>query len=161
MPHATTSIVEPEKNAAASAKNAPESIAPSIPIFITPLCSTSSSPNAASRIGVAIARVELTNASSIGGRLGPWNRDAPAAKACPSRRVEREQNHYHQGLDYLHQHRGNSLGSLHRLRPVVECSEEQRRRDNADWMKPCDQRHCDSLKAPSRRDLLVKAMGDS
>src|SRR5271167_2262307 len=63
---ARPSAVLPLKYASVSAAKAPDSIAPSIPILTTPLSSTSSSPKAASRIGVAMVITETRNASSIG-----------------------------------------------------------------------------------------------
>jgi hypothetical protein len=47
IPASNPIIRLPLEYAAASAKNAPASIEPSIPTLITPLCSTSSSPSAA------------------------------------------------------------------------------------------------------------------
>ncbi len=86
----------PVKYTPESAKNAPDNIAPSMPILMMPLSSTSSSPNAASRIGVAIAIVEVRNASSIGGlgRLRGRVRRAREriAKVAPRAGIEREQD---------------------------------------------------------------------
>src|SRR5271167_3021947 len=87
----------PLKYAIVSAANAPASIAPSIPILTTPLSSTSSSPNAASRIGVAIVTTETRNASSIGQLRNRRHRGRFAGRAenllaqsAPRRSVERE-----------------------------------------------------------------------
>src|SRR5271167_642267 len=97
----------PLKYAIVSAANAPASIAPSIPILTTPLSSTSSSPNAASRIGVAIVMTEIRNASSIGrlrrGRVVIGCAEDARAHSAPRGSVERKDNQNHQGLDHLHQ----------------------------------------------------------
>src|SRR5579862_5377160 len=95
---AKPSAVLPLKNAIVSAANAPASIAPSIPILTTPLSSTSSSPNAASRIGVAIVITETRNASSIGRlrnrrhcrRVIGRRAEDILTQTGPRRRVERE-----------------------------------------------------------------------
>src|SRR5579862_5760432 len=109
----------PVKYTPESAKNAPASIAPSMPMLMMPVSSTSSSPNAASRIGVAIAMVEVRNASSIGGGLGCGASVAPTreciAEIAPCAGVECEQDQNHHRLDHLHQHRRHALGALHRL----------------------------------------------
>src|SRR5580658_8605303 len=101
----------PLKYAAASAKNAPESIAPSMPMLITPLSSTSNSPSAASRIGVAMLTVELRNASSIGSRRRRVGHRGRETRGNVAQRgsVEREQNQDHHRLDHLHQHRRNAV----------------------------------------------------
>src|SRR5262249_41064068 len=115
-PAASPSKVEPEKNAAASAKNAPASIAPSMPLLITPLSSTHNSPSAASRIGAAIITTELRKPSSIarlrtlGYRRGTKH---AVAQRGPRRSVEREQDQNHHSLDHLHQHRRDALAALH------------------------------------------------
>src|SRR3984957_17809051 len=122
----------PLKNAMVSAANAPDSIAPSIPILTTPLSSTSSSPSAASRIGVAIVTTETRNASSIGrlrnrrhcGRVISNRAENILAQSGPRRRIECEGDQNHKRLDDLHQLRRDPLRPLHRLRAVVERAEQ-------------------------------------
>src|SRR5208282_1259074 len=110
IPAASPRAVDPEKYAAESAKNAPESIAPSMPILMMPLSSTISSPIAASRMGVAMLIVELRNASSIGWRSGRRShrrrgRGDSAAQPREDSRIEGEQDHDDQCLDHLNEHR--------------------------------------------------------
>src|SRR5271170_6281315 len=105
---AKPSDVLPLKYAIVSAAKAPDSIAPSIPILTTPLSSTSSSPNAASRMGVAMVITETRNASSIGhlrdGRhRGPFvigRAENLFANSTPRGSVEREDDQNHETLDH-------------------------------------------------------------
>src|SRR5271170_3723838 len=136
----------PLKNAIDSAANAPASIAPSIPILTTPLSSTSSSPSAASRIGVAIVMTETRNASSIGHLRHRRHRRRfirPAentfAQAGPGGSVEREDDQNHQRLDNLHQLGRDSLRALHRLRAVVERAEQKRGGNDRERIQARDQ----------------------
>ena len=137
---------------------------PSIPMLMMPLSSTSNSPNAASRIGVAIAIVEVRNASSIRSLRGVRCPDRRArkriAEVAPRAGIEREQDENHHRLDHLHQHGRNALGALHRLRAVIECAKKNRGDDDAEWIEARDQRHRDRLETPSGRDFLVQAMVD-
>src|ERR1700722_10609338 len=156
----------PLKNAIVSAANAPESIAPSIPILTTPLSSTSNSPSAASRIGVAIVITETRNASSIGHlrerrhRGGVIARCAEniLAKSTPRGRVEGENDQNHESLDDLHQLRRDPLRPLHRLRAVVERAEQQRGGNDREGVQPRDQGDSDRLETPAGRQLLVQPM---
>src|SRR5579885_3746780 len=165
MPAPIPRIIDPLKYAAARAKKAPASIAPSIPILMIPLCSTSNSPSAPSRTGVAMLIVELRNASSIGwplrGTRGDRHRATqPAAESREQGRIEREQDHYHEGLDDLDEFVGNALCALHRLRSVVERAEHQRRGYDSERMEPRDECHRDSFESPPGRHLFVQPMGD-
>src|SRR5208337_2636213 len=136
---ASPSAVLPLKYAIVSAPNAPASIAPSIPILTTPLSSTSSSPKAASRMGVAIVMTETRNASSIGhlrnrghcGGVITGRAENILAQSTPRRRVEGEDDQNHEALDHLHQLRRDPLRPLHRLRTVVERAEQESGRDDA------------------------------
>src|ERR1017187_8110121 len=124
---ARPSAVLPLKYAIASATNAPASIAPSLPILITPLSSTSSSPSAASRMGVAMVIAEVRNASSIRqlrkrrhrGRI-MRRAENLLAEAAPGRGVEGEDDQDGEALDNLPQLRRDALSPLHPLRAVVE-----------------------------------------
>src|SRR5580704_4344827 len=163
---ARPSAVLPLKYAIVSAAKAPDSIAPSIPILTTPLSSTSSSPNAASRMGVAIVMTETRNASSIGhlrdgrhrGLFVIGRAENLFAEAAPRGSVEREDDQNHQALDDLHQLRRNSLRALHRLRAVVERAEQERGGDNGQRIQSRDQCDRDRLEAPAGRELLVQSM---
>src|SRR5216684_587645 len=147
----------PLKYAIASAANAPESIAPSIPILTTPLSSTSSSPSAASRIGVAIVITETRNASNIGhlrnrrhrGRVIANCTENIIAQSGPCRRVEREDDQNHERLDDLHQLRRDPLRPLHCLRAVVERTEQERGGNHGDRIQTRDQRNRDRLETPT------------
>src|SRR5580704_14563791 len=152
IPQVRPTAMLPVKYTPDSAKNAPASIAPSIPTLMMPLSSTSNSPNAASRMGVAIAIVEMRNASSIG-TLDRRGRDRGARKRladiCPCARIEREQNKDHHRLNHLHQHGRNAFGTLHRLRTVIERAEENRRDHDAERVEARHQRYCDRLETPA------------
>src|SRR5580658_11373021 len=163
MPHVRPTAILPVKYTPDSAKNAPASIAPSIPTLMMPLSSTSSSPNAASRMGVAIAIVETRNASSIGA-LDRRDRNLGARKRlahiAPCVGIEREQDKDDHRLNHLHQHRRNAFGTLHRLRTVVERAEENRRDHDAERVEPRDQRYSDRLETPAGRNFLIQAVID-
>src|ERR1700722_7157299 len=153
----------PPKNAIVSAANAPESIAPSIPILTTPLSSTSNSPRAASRIGVAIVITETRNASSIGhlrdgrhcGGIIAGRAENILAQSAPRGRVEGEDDQNHESLNHLHQLGRDALRPLHRLRTVVERAEQQSGRNDREWIQARDQRYRDRLETPAGRELLV------
>src|SRR5580704_1993971 len=163
---ARPSAVLPLKYAIVSAAKAPDSIAPSIPILTTPLSSTSSSPNAASRMGVAIVMTETRNASSIGhlrdgrhrGRFVIGRAENLFAQSAPRGSVEREDDQNHEALDHLHQLRRDSLRPLHRLRTVVERTKQQRGGDDRERIQARDQGDRDRLEAPAGRELLVQPM---
>src|ERR1039458_7295953 len=162
---ARPSAVLPLKYAIASATNAPASIAPSMPILITPLSSTSSSPSAASRMGVAMVIAEVRNASSIRHLRNRRHRgrimrraENLLAKSAPSRGVEGEDDQDDEALDNLHQLRRDALGALHRLRAVVERAEQERGGNDAEWIQARHQCDRNCLETPSGRELLVQSM---
>src|SRR5271170_3632872 len=163
---AMPSAVLPLKYAMVSAAKAPDSIAPSIPILTTPLSSTSSSPNAASRMGVAMVMTETRNASSIGhlrnrrhrGRFVVGRAEDLFANSAPRGSVDREDAQNYEALDDRHQLRRDSLRALHRLRAVVERAEQERGGNDSERVQARDQSDGDRLEAPAGRELLVQSM---
>src|SRR5579875_408762 len=112
----------PVAYAAAIAQNAAVSITPSIPILMRPLCSTSSSPRAASSSGAAMLMVELRKASSISGLLVVRERGG-----APSRQywgIEGQEHENYQSLCGLDQDRRDPLRALDYLGAVVQRTEE-------------------------------------
>ena len=135
-----------------------------------PLSSTSNSPSAASRIGVAIATVEAKNASSIGAPPPP--RAPRAGRVAPPPRRSAPLKSAHVLVSKASRIRitipwitCTSTGETPWARciacePLSSAPKSSAVTIIAERIEPRDQRHRDRLETPSGRELLVQPMGD-
>jgi hypothetical protein len=137
--------------ATAKPVTAPMIIMPSTPRFSTPAFSTTSSPMAASRIGVAAT---ISAASSTTGLIDETSiRRPPAAEAdaVVGEHVEGEEEEQEHPLEHLDRRRRQAEHELRQLAADVGERHQKPGQQDADRVQPAEEGHDDRGEAVARR----------
>src|SRR5690606_33514033 len=151
---------EPVMYAAAKPETAPMIIMPSTPRLSTPARSTTSSPVAAIRSGVAAVAMVSRTSSNVSMRGLPRSRRLAAhqSHAVVDQRVAGEHEEQDRALEGAHHLVGYADRDLCRLAAEIGERQNKSRRHDAERVKASKEGHDDGGEAVADRDLFVEVL---